>query len=280
MEERNWLRQLCDAIQMPREVTEILLASPIPQLRFSPDLPPETWADRITTLQEALRPDDRGLKLLTVLLLSCQEVWERYQALGMDWPLFTATMACFSRFVREHRDSFGCWGFDREWWVPRQLTCRLFRIGLLEYELTEEQGQRVVSLHIPSGAKLEPAALRSSWLRARALIDRRFPLWKDAPMVCRSWLLSPALKQMLPAGSRILYFQSCFTITPLPQNGKGYLLWVFRRTDLPLEQLPQETTLQRNLKAYLLAGNEFPDARGVLCADPFLPILEEGEIAL
>lgn len=267
-----WMRQLCEAIDMPQEVTDILLKFPSPLPRFSPDTPPEDWDFTLSSMKAALAPDEHGLKLLAAMLHSSEETWKRFQALGMDWDLFCDTMACFSRFVREHRESFGCWGFDREWWVPRQLTCRLFRIGLLEYELTEEQGQKVVSLHIPSGAKLEQSALRSSWLCAKALIGRAFPLWKEAPMVCRSWLLSPALKELLPPASRILYFQDQFRITPLPQTGKGYLLWVFHRTDLPLIELPEDTSLQKNLKAYLLAGKEFPDARGQLGSDPFLPI--------
>lgn len=274
----NWLKKICDAIQMPEEVTELLLSFDGPLPRFSPDLSPEVWAETLAAMKEALKPDERGLKLLAALLLSSEETWNRYEALGMDWALFTTTMECFSRFVREHMASFGCWGFDREWWVPRQLTCRLFRIGLLEYELIEEWGPRVISLHIPTGAKLEQTELRASWLRARSLIDQNFPLWKDTPMVCRSWLLSPALKQLLPPASRILYFQSNFTITPLPQTGKGHLLWVFHRTDLPLEQLPEDTTLQKNLKAYLLSGGEFPDARGQLNSDPFK--FEEGAAAV
>lgn len=221
MNEPTWMGRLCAAIDMPQEVTEILLGLDSPLPRFSPDTAPEDWDAALASMKAALAPDEQGLKLLAALLASSEETWKRFEALGMDFPLFCATMGCFSRFVREHRESFGCWGFDREWWVPRQLTCRLFRIGLLEYELTEEQGRKVVSLHIPSGAKLHQAELRASWLRAKDLIDRSFPLWRDAPMVCRSWLMSPALKELLPPPPGFCIFKAILPSRPCPRRERG-----------------------------------------------------------
>lgn len=271
MTEQNWLLRLCAAVDMPQEVTDTLLSFSLALPRFCVEETPENWESHLAALRETLGEDPDGIKLLAAMLLSAEDTWKQYEAHGIGWDIFTETMTCFPRFVREHMETFGRYGFDRWWWVPRQLSCRLFRIGVLEYELTEEAGQNIISLHIPGGADLSEGVLRESYLAARSLIGRCFPGWAEAPMVCWSWLLSPTLRELLPPASRILGFQSNFTITSRPQSGNGFLLWVYKRTDLPYEALPEETSLQRKLKAHLLAGGTFPDGRGVLSPDPFLP---------
>ena len=48
------------------------------------------------------------------------------------------------------------------------------------------------------------------------------------------------------------------------------LQWVFKNPDLSPEELPEDTSLQRSLKAFLLAGGTFLNGEGFLCGDPFL----------
>ena len=43
-----------------------------------------------------------------------------------------------------------------------------------------------------------------------------------------------------------------------------FLTWVYKRPDIPLADLPESTTLQRNLKKYLLAGGRIGEAAGIL----------------
>jgi len=40
--------------------------------------------------------------------------------------------------------------------------------------------------------------------------------------------------------------------------------------DIPNEKLPENTSLQRNVKAFLLSGGAFLSAEGVLAEEPFL----------
>ena len=49
-----------------------------------------------------------------------------------------------------------------------------------------------------------------------------------------------------------------------------FLEWVTKRPVGPFEELPEETTLQRKLKAYLLSGKTYYYGMGVLKLDPFL----------
>lgn len=60
--------------------------------------------------------------------------WKLYEKEGIGEDVFLATMKCFPRFIKEHLVSYGSYVFDREWWVARQISMQLLRIGELEYE--------------------------------------------------------------------------------------------------------------------------------------------------
>lgn len=260
------LSELCYRLHMPEPVICDILsfaeAADLETLRSSMVLMfrPECWEKGLDLLKQQLGEDPKGIRMLTCQLICALETRNRYQAAGISDSVFLATMDCFPRFVKEHRESFGFYGFDREWWTVRQLSGVLFRIGLLEYELIEG----FVSLHIPSGARLEPSAVAASVEAAREFIARYFPDWQEAPFICHSWLLSPTLRELLPVDSYILHFQSLFDITPTGLSDRDFLVWVFRNKDIPLSQLPENTSLQRKLKAHLLEGKSFQDARGIL----------------
>ena len=179
-------------------------------------------------------------------------------------------MKCFSRFVREHDASWGFYGFDRGFWTTRQRDAKLFRLGELEYELLcEGEGEKAIGLHIPSDASLEPNRLNASLSKARDFLNRHFPDWANAPIRCSSWLLSPALKDLLPPGSRILGFQAAFDLTETNPEADDVLQWVFglaeaQKADYRLEDLPEDTTLRRNMKAFMRAGGSVGTGEGFL----------------
>lgn len=267
------MEALCRRIGMPEEVTRRVLAlHGDPGFRPDPEklTREETWEEGLKELNAALGEDPDGMKMLCCMLRCALEAKGKYRQLGLSDEIYYHTMGCFSRFVGEHLESYGRYGFDRGFWTVRQVSCRLFRIGELEYELIRQDGRPVISLHIPTDVQLRVPLLRQSWEQAREVLSRAFPEYADAPMYCSSWLLSPALHELLPPGSNILAFQRSFSITPLPTPSTGVILWVFKNPKLPPEQYPENTTLQRNLKAHLLAGKPFPNARGFLVEEPFL----------
>jgi len=260
------LAALCDSLRMPASVTERVLqiAGDLDLAELHPYLEqlfyPESWDNGLEALKQRLAPDPLGFRMLTCHLLCALKTRENYQTMGIDDSIFLATMDCFPRFVGEHLVSFGEYGFDRDFWTPRQLGSIIFRVGRLEYELQDN----LIDIHIPSGGILEQEAIAQSLAQGREFISRHFPRWKEAPMVCHSWLLSPTLTQLLPEGSGIRAFQSFFHITPTGEEDRSFLEWCYKRMDLSLEELPEDTSLQRKLKAHLLAGNPFLDAKGIL----------------
>ena len=212
-------------------------------------------------LEERLRGEKWDV--LACLLLAAARAHGEYVRLGIPEKVYEDTMRCFTRFVKEHRALTGEWGFDRGWWAWRATCLRLFRIGALEYELLSGE-KRALSLHIPSDASLDLKACRSSHEAARTFFAAYFPAYARAPVVCSSWLLHPALKELLGEESNIVRFQSLFDLVCVDDEDRSYRAFVFRRTDGDIADYPEKTTLQRRLKRYLLAGGRFGSASGVL----------------
>ena len=267
------MKELCTAISMPEEVTAKVLEihqDPAFHPSLQKLLREETWAEGLDQLRQELGEDPLGLRMLTAQLRCALQAWETYEKLGISRQIYVDTMAAFSRFVREHMDSFGAYGFDRGFWTVRQVSCKLFRVGELEYELHYVEGSPFVSLHVPSDIHFGPEGLRASWEQAKGELLPKFPEYETAPMGCDpTWLLSPELKEMLPEKSNILAFQKSFQVEVQEPEMEELLQWVFKDPRLSYEQLPEDTSLQRKIKALLLSGRTFHFGSGLMVADPF-----------
>ena len=77
--------------------------------------------------KKILGDDGQGMKMLACMLRAAGNTREKYRTAGIDASVFIDTMKCFSRFVREHKNSFGVWGFDRDFWTGRRGVRTAFR---------------------------------------------------------------------------------------------------------------------------------------------------------
>jgi len=83
-------------------------------------------------------------------------------------------------------------------------------------------------------------------------------------MYCDSWLLSPVLEELLPESSRILAFQHRFRILSVDRDNTGAIGWIYPGYREPSGQLPEDTGLQRRMKAFLLSGGKPGWAEGIM----------------
>jgi len=261
------MEQLCRKINMPGEVTRELTALQ-ETLEVYPCLEllmqEAHWQEGLDQLKEALGEDPGGMKRLCSMLRCALRAKAEYDRLGISEEIYVATMGAFSRFVREYQESYGSYGFNRGRWTTRQVSAKLFRIGQMEYELTTLDGERVVSLHIPTDVDLRPEVLRPSMKEGLEALYRLFPEYRGKRVYCHSWLLSPMLKAFLPEDSNILRFQELFSVTQDTVPAKDVLLWVFKNPRLSPEDYPENTSLQRKLKEFFLRGGEFLEGSGDL----------------
>lgn len=222
-----------------------------------------SWDDGIIMLKEFVGDDPDGMKILWEMLNLALESYEEYEKRKIPTQIYVDTMKFCTRFVEDHHRLLGSYKFVWAHWFPRQLTLQEFRIGCLEYEFVETD-EKTISIHIPSDADLRQKAIFESLNAFYDFRKRFFPEWENVKMSCNSWLLSPALKELLDNTSNIINFQKLFVIETTNYDSMSVLKWVFPGHDEISEQLQENTSLQRKMKEYLLQGKKVGCSKGYL----------------
>ena len=196
---------------------------------------------------------------------------------GLAPNLVAATMRDVGRMLRRNRLWFGTAGLGDELagWLPRHLVGSILEIGRLQHErctpgmrtsawfLAEgadwSPGELGVNLHIPESGPLEPGAVRESLRAGRTVMRRRFPDQRLRVRYCISWLLDPQLLEYLPETSNIVQFQRMFRVGPAKDDDgdSSVRKFVFGNPAVPVESLPQRSSLERAAVAHWKAGRHW-----------------------
>lgn len=212
-------------------------------------------------ITESTGQDDDGMKILWEELNIAVQSFDEYQKREIPVGIFTDTMKFCTRFLKEYYKIYSCYHFIWGWWFPRQLALMEFRIGALEYEFYDG---KYINIHIPSDADLTKGSVLKSVSQFKDFCRQYYPGWETKQIQCESWMLSPALKDLLKENSNILKFQELFEITETDYESMAVLDWVFPGYNKVSEELPENTSLQANMKKYLLNGNNPGWTKGIL----------------
>lgn len=278
------MRTLCEHIDMPAEATERLITHAsdmdlaVYEKQFSGLFSLDTGHEAVQAIQLLSKTEedptgDTGLKALAVYLMAVRHTHTVYKSKGISDTVFYDTMKAFTRFVNEHKASFGAYGFDRDFWIYRHHSAAIFRLGTLEFEMVHLHegaepigpagpGSPVLSVHIPSDATLSMEELENSYRTAKRFFAEFFPEFKYETVFCSTWLLSPTLKEVLKPGSGILNFQSHYEITGVDPEANSAVTWIYKREYENYEDLPEDTSLRRGIKKILLDGRKVGSGKG------------------
>lgn len=259
---------LARAEQVLRENEALFAGLPLHEWRTAP------YEEGLSALKGALGEDADGMKLFVAQSMEALLALREYGERGIGRGIFTATMEFLARFSEVVYVRRGCVEWMWGWWFPRQLALREFRLGALEYEMTEGAAfggkpaggdRRRIFLHIPADADLSDGAVDASVAEARAFFSKYFPAYRDVEYVCSSWMLSPALSGILPETSRVRRFGERFSVVFWEEDSPAFRDWIFpSAVAAPVKELPEETSLQRAVKRRLLTGGKVGWAEGVL----------------
>ena len=278
------MEELCRHLDFPQEVTDRLVSHvrnmdlrPF-ETNFKELFSLETGEKAVKAIPALCKTEkdpngDVGLKALMIYLMAAHHTHKVYKEMGISDAVFYETMKAFTRFTKEHKESFGHYGFDRDFWTYRQLSGSIFRLGTLEFEMVKLSqdappvgnvtgGSPILSVHIPSDAVLTRRELDASYHMAREFFAEYYPDYRYQCVYCSTWLLSPVLKQVLKPGSGILEFQSDYEITQTFLDSNGGFTWIYKRNYEDYTQLPEDTSLMRGMKQILLNGGKTGAATG------------------
>ena len=264
------IQTLCEKINLQQEIRS-------PVLAFSGDFDfttiekqlkgfqnYERMSEVLTELQAILGEDSDSIKILSCMLKASADVYDIYQAKGISDEIYFATMKCYPRFIQETCRITGKMYFDRFWWTTRQAGCHLFRIGELEYEMKHIDDEIIIGIHIPSDADFSPSAVDESLASAKQFFSEYYPELSNAEYRCHSWLLDDQLKEMLKDSSNILGFQNRFQIFDKGEIDTEFIEWLYNTRTTDYNNLPENTSLQGNMKKHILSGGVIRNAYGRL----------------
>lgn len=131
------------------------------------------------------------------------------------------------------------------------------RLEKSQWELAVAPGDPCISLHIPSKARLDNASVSESLAQIKEFLRDYFPDYPYKAIFCSSWILNPALLDLLPDKSNLACF--CRRFLPMTQVAAGadvfHFVFGYADGNVPLATLPENTSLQRALKTYYTEGN-------------------------
>jgi len=223
--------------------------------------------------------DETGIHIYTInliLVLGCAKpVKQKDDQSNYPDEIFFDTMSDIACKLTECRKLHNICGIFSLEWYRGIFSLRTFKLGRLEFEIKSfpldeyknyvKKGDTVYSCHIPSAGPLTPQSVIDSLKKAYKFFDV-----KDKLIVyCHSWLLFPAHCELFPKGSNLRAFYELYDIIDEePQTTNGNLWRIFYKTeDTPIDELPENTTLQRNFKEYLKKGNHIGVGVGMLVFD-------------
>ena len=136
-----------------------------------------------------------------------------------------------------------------------------------EWKVAVKTGDAVISVHIPTGAPITPENCRTAYKECLEIVRKYFPEYDVKAIYCGTWLLDPQLADMLSEKSNIVNFGRQYMRFPISSQGRGVFSFLFRKPFKTLEDLPENTTLERAVKAHCIAGNYVYEASGFIFED-------------
>lgn len=137
-----------------------------------------------------------------------------------------------------------------------------------EYELVLRPGDHCLSTHIHPYGELSREACMASYRRVLELTKKHYPEYDFKGFYCSSWMMSPELEEVMKPTSKVLDFQSFYLRFPVPTKGEAVLNFVFYLKGIDdYTKLPEDTSLQRALKARYLAGGRLNEYGGIMPLD-------------
>ena len=158
-------------------------------------------------------------------------------------------------------------GLKNYGWLSNHVRCELFRLGRLQFQLYPcknrtliykklpfDYGESLVYVHIPQGEKLSAEECIRSFEMAEEFFKKYFPDYNYRYYFCESWLLYEGNKEFMKEDSNILKFASMFTHAYSVKIDEQAIERIFGKRRFFKKHYPENTSLQKNAKAYMQKG--------------------------
>lgn len=220
-----------------------------------------------------------ALTKLAIALKAAEKTFKLYQKLGVGEDVFAATLDD----IRIWCENCGNIGLDNIGWIKNHIAGKLFKIGRLQYQAFSH-GKKLIYIHIPQGEKLDFDACKDSVRMANEFFRKYFPKYVYKHYFCESWLLYQPNKNFMNPDSNIVKFSTLFDLHKSIADEEQAFERIFSadRSSHPalfdkdiskriaaVRTLPEQTSLQKAAKSYLLDGNKLGVGIATIDKDKF-----------
>jgi hypothetical protein len=316
---------------------------------FERRLPEEELHKNWPSMSAALN-DMSGMFSAAILASGFRKAMDFYDNRGIPHEILADTLSDFRMWMLDYYNAHGVWGLDSIGWLSNHFTCRLFRLGRLqfipeifgrkikvyrnrksrkviafseagvvyrrdgladgtngifdtegawtarlsataeyvtgnpilpfgtitkdtatiameEWDCVLSNGDPILEIHIPGGEKMSHELCGDSMEQAAGFFPRYIPECPFRAFTCGSWLLEPQLQYILPGSSNIVRFQKEFYLYPIKTDHRSVYKRIFGNSEVDIAQAPRNTTLQRAVAEYVLAGNHLHAGAGFILKD-------------
>ncbi len=188
---------------------------------------------------------------------------------------YNIRLTCTSDRKRHNIDGIR---FSQMIWGSFFMKGYIIQVGRLQYEIGVknfskldkyfETKKEYVYIHIPRDKNLDELKVKESIKNSKDYIRKYYPNLNTSDLIyyTQSWLLSPEVREVLPNGSNIVKFQNMFDIIEYEENINDFLNFVFDEVtgNIQYENLSENTSLQKELKQYLLDSKKLHLGLGIL----------------
>ena len=120
-------------------------------------------------------------------------------------------------------------------------------------------------MHIPAADAFTPELCIKSFKETKEIIKKCYPEKDIKAFFCLSWLLEKRIKGILGKETNITKFAAMFKGFPVKSEGKGVYGFLFHvPSDTPNENLPENTSMQRAVKDYILNSGYIYEKAGII----------------
>jgi len=223
--------------------------------------------DKENALQFLMEMKNYGLNLIYILS-KCEEMQEMYTARGIPERYLHAVLAEIAKEAMDCQKNFGQLGiFEIAWFNCFVKGTVLFRIGRLNFMLQTASdrcaggdvyvGDKIVSVHIPGGEKLDEDACYMAFSEAEHFIMQYFPEHDFQYFICHSWLLDELYEKFLKKDSNIGRFRKMFKAYRRDETD-SVIKFVFGKavTRDNISGYQSMNGFQEKLKRYILEGGK------------------------
>lgn len=219
---------------------------------------------------------------LLVFMCMSKHLKKLYEEQGISLKIWHDSMLDLKWKLWECKAVKGIWGSFVAWWFPGFFNMTRFALGRLQFETckinedytkdgkTLKSGSTMIGVHIPRTlTPFDKASRDDAYAQAKEFFKDKIG---DAPMAftCCSWLLYPPFKDIIPEKSNTRSFMDEYDIVKEYHDKEGEYNDAWRLFDMDqpedINDYPEDTSLRRAIKKYLLDGGRTGEGLGIFFA--------------